>query len=272
VDLAAVFLLPLLGGYCFASTWRGTAFRTGQIDGQHLYFRAALWGVALFSFALALRTVLVWNFASIENIEYVRPAVREQSGFAVSDQFRRIEWVIVSVYSLLLGAGCGPILNLVTPRMWALRRNVSALHRFLSRAYRDDVPVALTLDTGKVYIGLVNESLQDPAFVTLMPRFSGHRDSEGRIALTTDYDSVYSRLAGSNDADILLPADWPSNFELTIRADKIITATPFSPAIYTEFNPGWRERIAQQATRYDSDDAPQPPTYVLASISRGRRK
>jgi hypothetical protein len=48
MELAAVFLLSLPGGYTFALTWRHTAFATRRADGQHLYFRAAYYGAVLF--------------------------------------------------------------------------------------------------------------------------------------------------------------------------------------------------------------------------------
>ena len=40
---------------------------------------------------------------------------------------------------------------------------------------------------------------------------------------------------------------WLTPFELTVRAEDIVTVAPFSPDIYEELNPGWRQRIAQQA-------------------------
>jgi hypothetical protein len=40
-----------------------------------------------------------------------------------------------------------------------------------------------------------------------------------------------------------LPADWPTQFAMAIRADEIVTAALFSPAIYAEFNPDWKERM-----------------------------
>jgi hypothetical protein len=74
-----------------------------------------------------------------------------------------------------------------------------------------------------------------------------------------------------------LSVDWSSQFELIIRADEIVTAAPVSVDIYGEFNPGWRQRIAQH-----NCDAPgesgcedftstDPPSYVLSSIGTNRK-
>jgi hypothetical protein len=109
-------------------------------------------------------------------------------------------------------------------------------------------PVSLTLKTGKVYIGLVTESpapTREPVAVTLLPLLSGNRDAEGRIALTTDYDSIYATLKAGRAMQLGLPADWESQIELQIRADEIITAAVFSLAIYAEFRPDWKQQISQ---------------------------
>lgn len=108
MDLAAAFLLPLLGGYCFAYVWRGTTYTTKRVDGHHLYFRAALCGAILFSIALALRIALIRSFPAYQNfdsalVEYIRPVLKEESGLALPEQTRRVEWAITAIYSLLLG-------------------------------------------------------------------------------------------------------------------------------------------------------------------------
>jgi len=251
VDLAAAFLLSLLGGYCFAYVWRVTAFTTKRVEGHHLYFRAALWGTLFFAFALALRLTLLRNLPSYQSFElalvdYLRPALREEPGLALAGQTRRVEWVVTTIYSLLLGTVCSALLNRFTPRPWAWRRGVGPIYSFLLVAQQEAVPVSLTLNTGKVYIGLVVDALdpiREPVAVTLLPIFSGYRDAEGRLNLTTDYGALYSTLSRGRAAQLGLPADWPSQFELTIRADEIVTAAPFSPVIYGEFNPDWKERM-----------------------------
>ena len=261
MDLTAVFLLSLLGGYCFACVWRVTAFTTRRIDGHHLYFRAALWGTMFFAIALALRLALIRNFPAYQYFElalldYLRPALKEEPGLAVAGQTRRLEWVVTTIYSLMLGTVCSAMLNRFTPRQWALQRKVSSFYSFLLEAHKQAIPVSLTINSGKVYIGLVVEALdpsREPLAITLLPMFSGNRDAEGRLNLTTDYEALYSTLRRGRAAQLGLSADWLSVFELAIRVDDIVTASPFSAAIYSEFNPDWKERITrhnQQATAF----------------------
>ncbi len=253
MDLAAAFLLSLLGGYCFAYLWRVTTFDTKRAEGHHLYFRAALCGAMLFALALGLRTLLAFDSLAYLNfdsaiVEYVRPALKTESGLAWVAQGRRAEWVVTAIYSLLLGIGCGVLANLVTPRWWALKRSLSTFDRLLLRAHLEEIPVSLTLKTGKIYIGLVAmcpNPTREPVAVTLLPMLSGNRDATGRITLTTDYDAVYSDLREGKAARLGLPADWQSEIELQIRADEIITAALFSDAIYAEFNPEWQQHIVE---------------------------
>jgi hypothetical protein len=108
-DLAAAFLLSLLGGYCFAYVWRAISFTTKRAEGHHLYFRAALCGAIFFSMSLALRIALTSSFPAYlkldsARVEYVGPALKEEPGLASSERTRRAEWVITAVYSLMLGA------------------------------------------------------------------------------------------------------------------------------------------------------------------------
>ena len=256
MDLAAVFLLSLLGGYCFAYVWRVTAFTTKRLEGHHLYFRAALWGTMFFAIALALRLMLIGNSPQYQNFElalvdYLRPALKGEPGLTVTAQTRRVEWVVTTIYSLLLGTVSSALLNQVTPRRWALKRSVSPFYSLLLEAQQEGNPVSLTLNTGKVYIGLLVETLdpiREPVAVTLLPLFSGNRDAEGRVNLTTDYESLYLSFSRGRGAQLGLPADWLSQFDLAIRADDIVTATPFSPAIYAEFNPDWNRRVALPPT------------------------
>jgi hypothetical protein len=253
MDLAAVFGLSLLGGYWFSSYWRLTAFSTKRAEGHHLYFRAALVGAALFLFALLLRTVLIddWpRYARIDSalVNYVRPVLREETGAGPSEAARRDEWVITAAYSLALAPLCAALLNLVTSRRWALRRSVGGLDKLLLEAQELELPLSITLSAGKIYVGMAVDAPnpdRDADVITILPLFSGYRDDRGRMQLTTDYEGVYSALQEGRAAELRLPGDWLTQFRLAIRVDSIISAALFSPVVYTEFNAGWRERLAE---------------------------
>lgn len=145
------------------------------------------------------------NFPAYQNFElalvdYLRPALKAEPGLALAGQTRRLEWVVTTIYSLLLCAVCSTTLNRFTPRQWALTRKVSSFYRFLLKAQQKSILVSLTLNSGKVYIGLLVEAIDpslEPVAITLLPMFSGNRDAEGRVNLTTDYEALYSTLVAT---------------------------------------------------------------------------
>jgi hypothetical protein len=253
VDLAAVFLLALLGGYYFAITWRFTAFSTKKADGHHLYFRAALYGVILFALALTLRIYLVGKYPSYADFDsqlsdYVRPVLKEEAGVQAVDEIKRAQWVVTAAYSLILGPLLALFLNLVTRRRWALRRSVEGLDKLLLEAQEQALPVSFTLNSGKIYIGVVVDTpnpASEAQATTILPMFSGYRGPTGRMYLTTDYQKLYESLRGGNATALGLSREWISQFKLTFTANTISTASLFSPAVYAEFNPDWKQQIEE---------------------------
>ncbi len=159
------------------------------------------------------------------------------------------EWFVIAAYSLLLVPLCAPILNFFTPRSLAQRLSLGTLDKLLLQAQQQRMPIQVTLNTGKVYVGLVT-AITDPNrevdMLKLIPMFSGYRDAENRMVLTTDYEQVYKALRGGRAEALKLPTNWLSQFELAIRADTILTATLFSPAVYAEFRPDRRASITPE--------------------------
>jgi hypothetical protein len=276
VELAAVFLLPLLGGYYLLYFWRRTAFPFKRSEGHHLYFHAALGGVLLFIAAFVLRALfLAWRrFSDFDEmlIEYFWPLLKgEPSGtlFATAtlEQLRRVQWAITAGYSLVLGLVVTSILNLFTNPIAVLRRILAPLDNLLLQAQLEDLPVSFTLNNGKTYIGLIAatpDPEKTPRAVTVLPMMSGKRDELGRMSLTTDYETLYTSLAEGRAAALDLPEDWINQFRLIIPAETIVSAALFSPAVYGEFNPRWRERLAEQRDR-------PLPQEIVVEIKRTTR-
>jgi hypothetical protein len=283
MDLAAVFALSLLGGYFFAAWWRLTSYATRRYEGHHLYFRAALCGVIFFALALLLRTQVLSHIPVLKGwdetlIDYVKAALKEEPNEPQATESRRAEWLATALYSLALAPLTAWLLNRCTPILWAQRRTVGELDKLLLRAQQESSPVAVTLDSGKVYIGLVisiTDPDDEPPVIVLLPMFSGHRDPQNEMVLTSDYEDLYKSLRNpAVRQQLSLPDDWTRQFQIVIRAQSIITANLFSTAVYAKFNPDWKQRIAHQAQK----PAPQeltvqikePPVPPWRRASRGR--
>lgn len=93
--------------------------------------------------------------------------------------------------------------------------------------------VELTLESGKSYVGEVIDSgvnTSNDADVSIMPIFSGHRDHEHRLHLTTSYmdplqkaSSVVSNEGKHDDAP---------QFELVLSKTRIVSARPFDAEVF----------------------------------------
>jgi hypothetical protein len=249
MELAAAFILAILGGYAFACIWRLTAFRTQRSEGHHLHFRAAIWGAVWFVAAFVIRIYAQRWWPWYREFEttlsaYIEPALKKPS------HPRQVELVITAGYSLIVGPIFGALFNLFTPKAWSLQLSFSRLDKLLYQAQQSDMPVCVTLDTGKVYIGLVvsiTDPDRHPPSITLFPMFSGTRDDLGRLVLTTDYEAVYRafEVDQNKPRQFQLPDPWEQVFLVVIRAASIVTTTMFSPKILEEFNPNWRANIGR---------------------------
>ena len=270
MDLAALFILALIGGYAFIALWRVTAYATKRAEGQHLYLRSAVAGAAMFALAFVLRLLaLVYWPAFRTDFDAALAAFIEPT---LENPHTRTQThlVIAAIYSLPLGVVLPLLLNLIPSRGWAYARGLSNLDQLLHKAQRNDMPVSITLTNGKVYVGLVvriSDPDRPPPSIVLFPMLSGHRDATGRLTLTTDYEKVYGALdeTPGMPEKLGLPETWEPNFYLVLRADQIVTATMFSPAVYSAFNPGWRESI-------DARSAPPPRQEILVEIKQPPRK
>ncbi|MGE3595792.1 MAG: hypothetical protein AB7N70_09590 [Dehalococcoidia bacterium] len=244
MQLAAVFLLSLLGGYAFANRWRRTRYAIRRHDGQHVYLRSALYGTLLFISSFALHSGLIALFPAYQGFE--EHLASPVAAFFDNKPANAVHVLTAAIYSLLLGPLIGSALNRCTSEREALLKTASSLELLMHDAIESAAPVMITLENGKCYVGMVLATWNPdhlPQTIKIFPMLSGQRDEQGRVNFTTDYENIYVALTDEATRESLgIGEDWPEQFELTIRADKILTATPFSPAIYGQFNPKWAKQ------------------------------
>ena len=87
--------------------------------------------------------------------------------------------------------------------------------------------VELTLETGKSYVGLVVESgitTPSESDVSIVPIFSGYRDDEHQLQLTTSYIDAISKAPEEDDV--------PYQFELVLSKSQIVSARRFDVEIF----------------------------------------
>jgi hypothetical protein len=105
--------------------------------------------------------------------------------------------------TVLIGGILALIMNGVWPIDRALARAVRSqgggMRRLLHRAHRENLPVMLSLDNRKTYVGWVlgPPDLRSSTTIALLPTLSGYRASETlTVKWTTDYSDVYEEVMG----------------------------------------------------------------------------
>jgi len=236
VDVTPFLLQVLVGGYVFANTCNPIRYRTAREDGHRLYFRATFYGVCLFFAALLLRLWLISDFDFYREWEQgirdvIRPILKDTEGDS---------WIflVVSVWTLILGSTiAGPLNRLLFPKSSWLITAIqeddleSLFHRALARA----MPVALTMENAKVYVGFVVKTYEPRLarkHLRILPLMSGYRAESGKVNFTTFYDSAYKKInVWPNGVDGLSLED----FELVLPIDKVQSANLFDVETYNQF-------------------------------------
>lgn len=236
MNLASFLIIPLIAGYAFADSWHGARYRIARSTGYSLYFSAALYGVALLVMGGLLLLLLVGSEAGF--LRYLHTVL---GFFKVSAAPAAMEVYMAAVLllTLFLGLFGGHALNLFPgSSKYFLRKAIenSDFERLVLRAIERSLPMLVTLDNGKVYVGYVIRTidpLADEKELRILPVFSGFRSKEtGTVAFHTNYSGVLRQLVrnarnqeAADDEDQPLSHLNIGDFEVVIPVSKIVTST-----------------------------------------------
>ncbi len=236
MDTALLLILPLVGGYIFASTWNVSRYRSAREDGHRLYFRAAFYAAFLLICAHLLRllfTGTIDGYTQFESslTELLSPFSKTQEGQSVI--------LITSLYALTLGVVLSLPLNRVFRKELFLKLAIrdNDLDRLLYSAAVEPMPISLTMDNRKVYVGFVVTTI-DPTTprkaLTILPLMSGYREENGgKIIFTTYYERVYELLTDETKRLDHLSVD---HFRIVLPIDRIHSANMFDVVAYAQFS------------------------------------
>lgn len=282
MDLALFFVLPLIGGFAFATGFDLLRYRTGRQDSQRLYYLAAMIGVLLALAGAALHlwlsTFAVYGFF-IRDItaNLVSPLLEKERSagtlpISAIAQGLKVQAVFACLWGFALGV-VTPIWNrgiraldwawtrLARRRSFLDRLNLNAItdqmERLITASLINKTLVQVTLNNSKVYVGSVHESLNpaSPAkYFKIQPWLSGQRSSkDGRVEFNTFYDTVLAAVDKSDPK-----GEVAASFQLVIPIDKVVTASGFSLQAYEQFE---IERLGQEDPQESGLDpaATEPP-------------
>ncbi len=233
MDVALLLLLPLVGGYYFATWSNFCRYRSAREEGHRLYFRAAFYGSILFVFAIFIRACLL----ELELYRHFEATISYWTLQLVKDPDKPHQFplAILSFYAMVLGPVVGWLSNLIFwQRVWLDKAlKYSDFERVIQRSWKHRFPICLSMDNGKVYVGFVvttTDPTKDRKSVGILPIISGYRNDEGKITFTTDYRRVYDTLNDDLEDDLT-----PTDFEIALPADRIHSCNIFDFRAYELF-------------------------------------
>ena len=181
-----LLILPLVSGYFFLTRSHLYRYQYRLLDRQRLLLESVIVASVLLILAyivtLTARQVIPVNW--IEIYEDIRPF--PYTGTAS----------LTFLLSLVATYPLNWITNKEDYQKKAIRKHGSALDRIILDAIENPQQLCFSLDNGKVYIGypLYVSDLVNSGMVTLFPFFSGYRNENQEITITTFYEDFYNNL------------------------------------------------------------------------------
>lgn len=236
-----LLLLPLLAGYWFICTCHILKFRSQQYEGYRLLLHSAALGVLFIGAA---------RFATYE-LNFLPPLAGFREWW---HDFLPIPYAGTAILSVPLGYVAALIGNSFYPVEAAKAKILSdqstdELAKLLHSAMTRTIPVAITTDSRKFYIGYVvrtpNFSPVERTFA-LLPMASGYREPTVlSFRFTTDYMKAYQQ--GPQD-----PSKEDLDLTIVLPYASIKAANVFNPKTYERvFWPIAEKYIAQEGSKGD---------------------
>ncbi len=221
----SLVLLPLLGGFWFITKYYPTKFITIQLSRERLIFYSATAAVGL--------AVLAWLIALIAG-----QLIPNTIGL-VAQIMPKVPYTGTALVAFVLGPVLAFALN---QRVDEGETNYSAIMKYgdslektIAKASYFDEVLMFSLNSGKVYIGIVIDAPSDLAgttqWLTIVPYFSGYRDhTTKKVTITTEYaDIIESSVQGENKPVSL------ESFNRVIRAADIEMCGVFEYTVWEKF-------------------------------------
>ena len=196
--------LALACGYILheAGIWR---WQLREYAGHILYFRVLVVGLAWLPLCELLLAVLDEMFRPEAFIMWTTAPFRSFLSVVFPLALALILFGIVQYISSHIKPDWENKMNL---RM--LKKSEMLFESHIMQAVITGTPVMVTMDGGKVYIGLVIAVRKNAKWLSLIPMRSGYRDEKSKLVLDTDYLPFHEKTARDHPElkfDVTLPVD-----------------------------------------------------------------
>ncbi len=249
MDIALLLFLPLVGGYWFSERFDRSKYKSAREHGYRLHYRAATNAVFLVIGAALLREFLMVfeTYSAFENTlhTHLDTFINEKNK---SD---RTPLLLISFYALLLGIFIPRLLNIMDPEMKAKAFHAAIeendFERLVHNAGQKLIPLCVTTDSGKVYVGQVVKT-PDPRIerksLTIQPIMSGYVGEDKDLCFTTFYQSVYKELKTNPEK---YRVKIPEDFIKVLPVSTIQSVNMFDTDMYDYFLENKLERMQSES-------------------------
>jgi hypothetical protein len=220
-----LLLLPLVAGYFFLTRSYFFKYRYRLLDKQRLLFES----VIAATFFLVAAYVLAL---------FLKPVLNARQ-LALYLQYRPFPYTGTAVLSLTIGVVLAYLPNLFLSREKAMIESIrlhgTGLDKLVLEATLNPQQLCFTLENGKVYIGYPQSitDLLNQGTLSILPFFSGYRNEEQDIIITTFYDNFYLPAAAPHAEEEEM--EEPVHFEQLISVKRIVSAKRFDIDVYDRF-------------------------------------
>ncbi len=296
MDIALLFVLPLIGGFALVTRFEPLRYRAGRVEAQRLYYDAAACAVFLFAVALALHAALLGWSRYDAGIRWLAdelviplsykepPPTSSGAANAVSSvsarnsvivQARRAavvraEVTAVCVWAVLLGLGAR-LWNAILAGidwLWVLAgprpKRLGFMKRWNRRSITDQLEAQIAdavLFQRTIQLSLSNDKVYVGRVLSAIDPSGPTKHIKIQPVMSGHRNSDDGTVVFNtfyDEATKALPLDRAATFELVVPVEQIVTASGFDFVAYDKFS-------LQRKTNAEVQSATPAPT-ALAQI------
>lgn len=226
---ALLIVAILSSGYILATFCYYFRYKTARESGHRLYLTSASLGlVATFTAELVLLLIHSLCFF-LHHLPWVKSEVNLFD--LPHDLLLTVFTPVCTVIYCLIYNSRTEIKSRNLRRAWG-KDDFSALLDYATQTLK---PIAATLESRKVYVGLVaitNEPDSECSHLTLLPYYSGFRDQESlHLSITNKYNAVFDYF--ESDFDTELPIE---DLYIVLPLNRIVSSHIFNADVYDSLN------------------------------------
>lgn len=240
-------LLILASGWTLYRLWLRTRYRALKDSGHPQYFAAVVAAAYLLLVASSLRLVAIQCWG--ESYRAIESGLLSSVPLITSKDEKAqafLGFAAVTAWSMLVVYPISLLMNAPIRRSGVLLRGIikkaaayDQLEAVTGHVLERGLSLAVTLDSGKVYVGAPIKSStldEEKKWLAIFPLVSGARDEKGRLEITTKYLPVYEKMLldlTPEKARVAL-----QDFQVALPISKIASFQVFDLETYNKFRSG----------------------------------